>query len=435
MILNLYEKVWIIAKINFIIYIPGNYYFYVKLFLYFVQKSDTLIAMITKEEIDNIIDLQDVIMEVKMNNIQDTLQYLLACPFTSDDSGYEVISRAIHLAVTYHPLSIPALVQLVKLIQQEPSLKKLDHVILHLIFHYLQNSSAFPSECGGLSFVYRCLIDKVFTEDEIYIEIDHFYTIAKYFHTSLFWIFAYFAPIIEIKDEHRFNFTVHLFDEIKLKETFPNTFHSFFSHLEEFKADNWKLHRQEVLQIGSMSDIIRRDAIDELREKASHPSFSIDQTIQASLFEPSWFLFDEPTLIQYAAFHHSINCFTFCQMMDADLHLYDNKNKMLSQFAVAGGDVEIIRKVEQLGCSFNDTLHVAVGYFWFDIFLWLQQSKGIALNIDTPVFGTILGSAAASGNLKAVQYCIENGIEVSAVNSLGVIIFYFILLHFIMLVI
>ena len=374
-----------------------------------------------EEEIDNIIDMQDNIMQVSFNNINETLQFIIQSPLSTNFNGFQIISRVFHLAATYHPLSIPCLIQLVKLFQNNESLKNLDHSILHLLFHYLENAHAFPSECGTLSFIYRGLIEDVFTEKEIFDEINCFCNKASNFHLSLFWIFSYFAPLIEKMNSNLFNSIVNLFFSLKEKETYPEIFISFFNRLPELSENNWELHRKTVLQTGSLSDIISRDAINELREKASSPSFSIDQTIPASLFEPSWFLFDEPTIIQYAAFHHAIQCFTFCQMMNADLHLYDNKSKMLSQFAVAGGNVEIIRKVEQLGCSFNDTLHVAVGYFWFDIFLWLQNAKGIELTIDTPIFGTILGSAAASGNLKAVKYCLANGIDVSGMNSLGVL--------------
>lgn len=391
--------------------------------------------MITDDEINDLIDLQEAIMSVNESNIRETVQYFLTCPFISDSIGYEKISRAFHLALTYHPLSIPSYIQLIKSFQQEKTLQTLKYSILHLLFHYLKNMSAFPSECGSLSFIYRSFLEDVYTEDDIFTQIQHFYETGVNFQLSLFWIFAYFTPIIEKKSQQLFELIIGLYNKEKENKIYlstislmlQNCFQSYFDQLPLFLSNDNKFeyHKGIVLQFGTMADIIRRDSIDELKQKASHPLFSIDQTISVSLFEPVWFLFDEPTLIQYSAFHHSLKCFNFCQMMDADLHLYDNKNKMLSQFAVAGGNVEIIRRVEQLGCSFNDTLHVAICYFWFDIFVWLHETKDVPLSIDDPVYGTILSSAAASGNIRGVQYCIEKGIDVSAMNSLEIFFKFF----------
>ena len=66
-------------------------------------------------------------------------------------------------------------------------------------------------------------------------------------------------------------------------------------------------------------------------------------------------------------------------MENANLHVFDKKSKILPQIAVVGHNIEMFRGVEQLALSFNDTLHVAVGYFWFDIFHRLLITKGIPL--------------------------------------------------------
>jgi ankyrin repeat protein len=62
----------------------------------------------------------------------------------------------------------------------------------------------------------------------------------------------------------------------------------------------------------------------------------------------------------------------------------------------------------------NDVMHVAAGYFQSDIFFWVYESQVRDLLIESASFETAALSAAASGNLFLLKFCLDKGVDVNS---------------------
>lgn len=83
-----------------------------------------------------------------------------------------------------------------------------------------------------------------------------------------------------------------------------------------------------------------------------------------------------------------------------------------SQYAVAGGNLEIVRYLHDRDLSFQDTARIAICYFRNDMFYWLIEhcqkdillsKKSIVLTIGDHLFAAII-----SGNIEIVKYILFN---------------------------
>ncbi|OHT10233.1 hypothetical protein TRFO_20532 [Tritrichomonas foetus] len=155
-------------------------------------------------------------------------------------------------------------------------------------------------------------------------------------------------------------------------EIYKSEFPSFFENIDSLKANNWELHKK-LMAIGENEDeiskIIREDNIDRFQIISSVNRFDFNSKIQNSVYGKYSYISRDTSLIEYAAFFGAINIFKFLLLNGA------KKTESLAKYAVASGNVEIVRIVEQNGCSFNDTLEVAFNFSHSDIFEWILLNK------------------------------------------------------------
>ena len=129
-------------------------------------------------------------------------------------------------------------------------------------------------------------------------------------------------------------------------------------------------------------------------------------------------LTNSPPLISVSAFYRAVNCFSLLLQEGADINKTDEIETPLADFAVAGGNMEIIRILDQKGVDFTKTLHIAAEYGHFEIFMWLYQNKNLDLN-ERDQYGRIfLHIAAAGGNCELVQFLINKGLDVNGIDGI-----------------
>ena len=180
-----------------------------------------------------------------------------------------------------------------------------------------------------------------------------------------------------------------------------------------FSANNWKIHHQETmrgLHLSKIAICLINDNIKTL-QMLSSGDFNWNQTIPPYIFQRSPLLNHNPTLIQYAAFHGSLQCFKFLLFNGANLELEDSDGMNLIQYAIMGGNVEIIRILEQEDCSFLGAGQIAVLYHRYQIFDWILLTKNIDFMEPTGRLGSVLSQSIFSNNIKIFLLCYEKGFD------------------------
>lgn len=123
-------------------------------------------------------------------------------------------------------------------------------------------------------------------------------------------------------------------------------------------------------------DALRTDNLEQLQNIIANESdFYYDEIVDSSLFEPSEFLKNEPSLIQYAAYYGSCQCFKYLLMNGADVEYIDQDNKLVVDYAIASGELEIIHICQHKSLDFKYSLGTSA-YFWRkDIYSWLIENN------------------------------------------------------------
>ena len=121
--------------------------------------------------------------------------------------------------------------------------------------------------------------------------------------------------------------------------------------------------------------------------------FDLNTRIQPCLFEPSEVLHSAPSLIQLAAFYSASKIFKHLLLSEASLAPTSRDGKTIDHFAIAGGNLEIVRILTQYDIEFNEkSLKTAIKYHRNDIVHWFfefysdqfnqQNSLSLAIRYD-----------------------------------------------------
>lgn len=182
--------------------------------------------------------------------------------------------------------------------------------------------------------------------------------------------------------------------------------------LAEFRTNNWHAMKELITSTHDdaiLANAIKNDDIEFLRQYTIDYRFNPNKQIPELPFEPCLFLQGGPTLIQYAAFFGSIQCFKYLYLLKASLQLKDRRNRPLIMFAIAGGNLEIVRILEQSGVSFRGTLKIAMQFRRFDIFDWIIRTHGDSINDIQYELNAILCMCCRIDNLRGAIECVELG--------------------------
>ena len=232
--------------------------------------------------------------------------------------------------------------------------------------------------------------------------------------------FCVFAPEIEHYNKPLFDSILSQFKTMctgKYIGYLPPELTLFIDHIETLRANNWKLLIQYAdygFNNEPISISIKDDDIEALREKSKSPYFDKNQRVHPSVFERCMYLWNEPTLLQFAAFHGATKCFNYLIELGADFTKLSRNNINVSCFAVAGGHLGIIKMLEEKGITFKDTMQVATAVHQHNIFHWLYKNKfpnGLS-DVSSEV-DSVLHAAASANNTRLMLFCIGKKVDVN----------------------
>ena len=217
---------------------------------------------------------------------------------------------------------------------------------------------------------------------------------------------------------------LHYQSEVKCNKDLPFS-NQFFENVEELQKENWKLHKKYVsegVNPSNIAKVIRNDEVERLQEMSSQANFDFNQIIPPSLYERCSFVNNENvSLIDYSAFFGSIKCFQF-------LLLNGSKLENTFQYAVAGGNHEIIHLCEQNHLSFEGIYEVLIEFHRNEIFRYFYEDKIIEKKDLTQ-----LGEQCIHfSNYELLEYLEQEGMKIdkSAVTRSMSVGNFFLLKHF-----
>ena len=283
--------------------------------------------------------------------------------------------------------------------------------------------SADPLMCTHKTgLIYRCLVHGLFTESEIAENMRAFYRDYSEFIEYIAMIFCWFAPEIERVDKELFDELVQAYEEGQKKWNFCLALKVFYDQIDDLRAGDWEEYldcRENMYRYDSVFSAVIRDDAEQLADLVLCDSEeALNQRYPNSVWAVCSLFMNKPSLIEVAAFCRSRRCFLYLLLNGADVDLMDSNRMSAMHAAVAGGNTEVIRMLdEREEVSYDGCIQIAALFHQLDIFYWLIEQRQCDVFICHPIFQTYLHAAALSNNLEVLEYSIEGGCVGMSVNT------------------
>ena len=355
------------------------------------------------EESSTVVDCQEKLLNITIETVNDVFEYIVKSPCMNCDGGMNRILDYVYLSLRLRYGKMrPMALLLKKLVNLD------DPVFLplkSLLLAPLTKSNSV--ERFRLSLLYHCLVAGVVTPKEIMPLIEQSVSFMQAWVNSM--IFFWFAPWIEKENPKLF---AELIEE--MDAYCDSDFCDCFTNLESLKQNDWALLRQ-ILDVGYAPEtaevVIMADDVASLQKISAKAGFQWDQCIKQSGFEHCEYLRRKVTYIEFAAFVGATKCFNFLLLNS------DNYPPTTVNYAIAGGNIEIVRLCDKKGLGFTHThLEIATTFHHFDILRWLFLSKTPPIDISASITD-LFGVAAKADNVRVLLFCLEKGVAINETSG------------------
>lgn len=354
------------------------------------------------------IQLQEILMNLKEENIETTLDFLLNSNYISYKQNLYLLVHNFFIAASCRPHNMMLLSSLLFSLYMSSSnlstaLKYLPQALQDeaknnryapFYFFYCLMKSGFPSDL-----IINCVVDqfdhsikkslinknmKILKDDQIFYGYALF--VPELIEAKKFDWFAYIINYYSDKQYMKPNFTTKEEEEdndddshsICLDDSefsLSKNVELFIDEYQFLSANNFEKYH-EYRDFGWNPDqlyvIIKNDDESKLENLLKEiPTEKVgefvNKPIKWSVFERCQFLQNEPLPLHVAAFFNSVKCFAFLVSQGADLNATDLCGRTVVQFAVAGG-CEEMRLFDRNKCSYEGALHVATKFHRYQFF-------------------------------------------------------------------
>lgn len=416
------------------------------------------------------VTLQETLMSIEPSTIQKSFQIIFNLPLIRSYQGVKNIANNILLAAQYRPFSLESLAELsIKLNNagkesDDNKLNELNSVFLTIPVKILD-------EKWKVAFLYVAHNKGLFSDDELFTAIKKYFNENPILKNKPFWknncrqhflFFQWFAPLFEKMDIQLYEETKNSFFECYSKRNLASNYDNYMLNFEQLRENNWQKYKELLnnhYENGSIADIIKKDKVDEMHQmllqmgsnsnkKSQHIQFEqrqkpddsdkksdvevspeeaqlktiIDSRIECTMFEFVTMLSRKPTLAHFAAFCGSEKCFDFLLKHGANLELNDYGKRNSLHFAIAGGNMNIIQKVESVVKDYKGATRIAAEYHRFELFKMFLDTSHANLKANNIENGSIFHGIAAANHIKMILFCLEQGCDCNLKDGDGVCI-------------
>lgn len=382
------------------------------------------------QQIQNTISLQNILLDINEIEIEESIRTIESLEFFSTDHNFSILIRNIAFMSIFRPLYIIQYAKFIKQIltkleskegtRQDETTTNDHHIDYHTItlkelFHYIFISDEVNCFNSFLHLTFHLYNQQVYTSTEIVSRIGNYfkkYILSRGPITSLF---IMFAPEIDAIDHETYEKMYQFIQTWVTDNVFNPTTISFIKKFDYYKENGYKKLREMRNELScqfEFFEIFINDDVERLRVLSANPEFEIDKKIESPFLSPFYFLTNEYSLLSCAASFGSVECFKYLIQNGAN---YNNPQKetQVSQYAMIGGSIEIIRICEQFNMNFEGTLQSSATFFRNDIFEYLHETKNQNLLEVSPTKAIVILQAATSNNFELMLSCLEMNCDVN----------------------
>lgn len=373
------------------------------------------------EEAESVAQLQSWLINLTPENFEATKENILHSIFAETKERVSQLARNVFLIGECRPILIPLLCDLCDTLAKAMADKS------NLKGHFLRALSMPPTRHSAHLFILRQLMYRMsISADDVVRELNRFLNSHPDRIEDMLSTFCVFAPEIEKLNKPLFDSILTQFRAMCEKVYLPPELTLFIEILESLRANNWKLLIGRA-DFGFNSEpvcvAIKDDDVSTLIGMSKNPSFNKNQRVHPSVFERCMFLWNEPTLVQFAAFHGAVKCFKYLIQEGADINIRAHNNYTTLSFAIAGGQMEIIKLLLEMNVDPTGSLQTAALMHQNAIFYWLFETlykkSNAELSAIDPSLGSVLHAAASANNTELMLFSLAHGVDVNIADRTG----------------
>lgn len=372
-------------------------------------------------EIDLITSMQNVLSELKTDNSDEYFNFLLNSEYLNSKVRFIELVRNIYEWSIYHPQKIYIYADLLKYLDNNSiNIHEIcGQVIISIAEHIIFKNRSSPIEAAPLHLLVQCYLRNIVPIQIIITNLSQSLTEKRHSKSTLSAYFMFFAPEVESFAPELYENFIHF---LEINDCDKGN-HKICSYFDFFKANNWsklKLYRSHIHCMNPILRLLLDDDVENLKQMNAHPYFDINQNLtELPPLSPFYYLSNGPSLICAAAALNAVGCFKYLMLMNASICSQSQTEQGIAAYAAIGGNLEIIRIVEQAGADFNGTIHMSATFHHDDLFFWLHESKFPNLLLPSPQNKSVLGQAASSNNITILKYMIDQGYDMNRIDEHG----------------
>ncbi|OHT08342.1 hypothetical protein TRFO_04976 [Tritrichomonas foetus] len=343
-----------------------------------------------------------------------------------------IIKNAIQIRQTQLKILSQFLVAMEKAQIETINFSEFNNTLLKDIL-YCQDFIIRPVE---MRFLKESVETGLFDVKTILNEIEKYYKKFDKYDIIHFYHFSWFAPEIEKENPFLYQKFIESMNSVHQKMKWEPDFEPFFSSFEKLRENNWKQFYSEINGDESTSYQIMKNDNHEFLQKKEHSN--LNKKIIPGIFDCMLHVAKgNPSLLEISAFYGSIQSFKYLLLNEVEIgmgktqtsqafgrfHLKEHWNSM--NFAIAGGNAEIIHLLERKCSIFEGCVEIAIKFHRNHIFKWLLENE----KVDKEKLDRIklFQACVESNNAKSLLYLLskdftitKNEIEVSKIKLSGI---------------
>jgi ankyrin repeat protein len=361
---------------------------------------------------DLFIALQDRLASLTDGDVPDLIEWLRETPYLSGKQSARIVVRALINLLRVRAEKIPLYARTAKSLSSEFPDLDFPQLVFNEVIHKVFSYHVCVVENALLFFLHRLIREDLLTPGILVTKIAKFQRTKSNYFKNLNQLVLYFAPEIEAHDPELFSMLLRKLDFHPDAFILPKAARM---KMHYFDPRNWA-GLLEDRDFTHCNDPYMRILIDDdvaaLRLLSASPGFEVERPLDINPLCPYVALDCRPPLIGAAAFFGAAECFTFLMLCGARLDSTCDDGQTVAQLAVAGGNIEVVRQVQQARVNMAGCTQAAALFFRGDILEWLAGS-------DPGGVSAALYEAATSNNVAGARFCIGRGCDVMRRDAAG----------------
>lgn len=372
-----------------------------------------------------------------LENIQQTIESIF---FISKQSTIPQLIHSLFIAAEYRYQKVPYYCYLLKkVIDTHPSETVIKEIKQSLLHSFIQPAVIHNPRCF---FLRSCMNHGILTSEEIVNSINNLYLMRPSNPDRLIYSFCWFCPELETLNKELFDIIYSALNRNVISGMIIPLFVNFFNIFKPLRENDWQIYRS-CIQYGFNPDryaiIICRDEVEILKNEIEKNQLDInDYYVPECIFDCTHILAEtKPNLLQLSSFFGSVRCFDYLISIGADFRLKSDQNKTTLMFAVAGGNIEIVKKLIEIEeekfhkkVEMTKIFETAARFHQnelFEYFISLKNQSSIK-----NVYQLVINDCAISNNMSLLIKSLELGVDVNHADFSNVLILsiFLIELHF-----